>query len=250
MTRGVEVALIPVFQFGVFSDSDLSYFAGPPFAFQGRVHTNGNLFLAANTGPLILDAKTTAVGEIIRDRLANNYSSAGAYPGRCVCAQRNRWMRSAESDRKCQLFEVHDSIGQLERRNSARGHADQSDNVDQHFDADFQEFHRQRHVAGSAAADASFRAGSERRGAADPDHPEGSAGRAPTSSTGSSREFNKANIRMLLASTEADLVPDRPALIGDPDNVNLDNGCVGGRTDVVTGVGVTPWAMAKTGTGL
>ena len=57
MTRGVEVALIPVFQFGVFSDSDLSYFAGPPFAFQGRVHTNGNLFLAANSGPLVLDAK-------------------------------------------------------------------------------------------------------------------------------------------------------------------------------------------------
>ena len=81
MTRGVEVALIPVFQFGVFSDSDLSYFAGPPFAFQGRVHTNGNLFLAANAGPLVLDAKVTAVKQIIRDRLANNYSSAGAYTG-------------------------------------------------------------------------------------------------------------------------------------------------------------------------
>ena len=35
MTRGVEVALIPVFQFGVFSDSDLSYFAGPNFNFPG-----------------------------------------------------------------------------------------------------------------------------------------------------------------------------------------------------------------------
>ena len=35
MTRGVEVALIPVFQFGVFSDSDLSYFAGPNFNFAG-----------------------------------------------------------------------------------------------------------------------------------------------------------------------------------------------------------------------
>jgi hypothetical protein len=81
MTRGVEVALIPVFQFGVFSDSDLSYFAGPPFAFQGRVHTNGNLFLAANAGPLILDAKVTAVREIVRDRLANNYNNAGAYQG-------------------------------------------------------------------------------------------------------------------------------------------------------------------------
>ena len=34
MTRGVEVALIPVFQFGVFSDSDLSYFPGPPVRLQ------------------------------------------------------------------------------------------------------------------------------------------------------------------------------------------------------------------------
>ncbi len=81
MTRGVEVALIPVFQFGVFSDSDLSYFAGPRFGFQGRVHTNGNLFLAADSGPLILDAKVTAVGEIIRDRLANNFSNGSNYKG-------------------------------------------------------------------------------------------------------------------------------------------------------------------------
>lgn len=45
MSRTVEVALIPVFQFGVFSDGDLSYFPGPDFDFKGRVHTNGNLFL-------------------------------------------------------------------------------------------------------------------------------------------------------------------------------------------------------------
>ena len=67
----------------------LSYFAGPPFAFQGRVHTNGNLFLAANAGPLVLDAKVTAVKEIIRDRLANNYSS-GAAPIRAMCTCRTR----------------------------------------------------------------------------------------------------------------------------------------------------------------
>ena len=29
MLRTVEVALIPVFQFGVFSDSDLSFFSSP-----------------------------------------------------------------------------------------------------------------------------------------------------------------------------------------------------------------------------
>jgi hypothetical protein len=83
MTRGVQVALIPVFQFGVFSDSDLSYFPGPPFRFAGRVHTNSNLFLAADSGPLYLGSKVTAVGEIIRDRLANNFNgNGGPYSGR------------------------------------------------------------------------------------------------------------------------------------------------------------------------
>src|SRR3984893_4504433 len=82
MTRGVEVALIPVFQFGVFSDSDLSYFAGPDFNFQGRVHTNGNLFLAEGNGnSLVLNDKVTAVGEIVRDRLANNFLTNANYTG-------------------------------------------------------------------------------------------------------------------------------------------------------------------------
>ena len=45
------------------------------------------------------------------------------------------------------------------------------------------------------------------------------------------------------------MVPDRPALVGDLDNINLDAGCAGGRTDnvpnVVGGGGATPWAMAE-----
>ena len=45
LQRQVQVVAIPVFQFGIYSDSDLSFFAGPPFNFGGRVHTNGNLWL-------------------------------------------------------------------------------------------------------------------------------------------------------------------------------------------------------------
>jgi len=72
MTRSIEVALIPVFQFGIFSETDLSYFPGPGFDFAGRVHTNGNLFLAtsAATG-LVFHSKITAVREVIRQNLAN-----------------------------------------------------------------------------------------------------------------------------------------------------------------------------------
>jgi Tfp pilus assembly protein PilX len=72
MTRNVEVALIPVFQFGVFSDSDLSYFPGPMFDFAGRVHTNGNLYLAeSNVNGLIFHSKISAVKDIIRQTLSN-----------------------------------------------------------------------------------------------------------------------------------------------------------------------------------
>ena len=38
-------------------------------------------------------------------------------------------------------------------------------------------------------------------------------------------------------------------MIGDVNNINLDNGCAGGLTENVTGVGVTPFAMAETASG-
>ena len=72
MEREIEMALIPVFQFGLFSETDLSYFPGPGFDFAGRVHTNGNLFLAtSSSGNLTFHSKTTAVGDVIRAELAN-----------------------------------------------------------------------------------------------------------------------------------------------------------------------------------
>ena len=72
MERKIEMALIPVFQFGLFSQTDLSYFPGPGFDFAGRVHTNGNLFLATSaTSGLVFHNKITAVGDVIRAELAN-----------------------------------------------------------------------------------------------------------------------------------------------------------------------------------
>ncbi len=80
MTRKVEVALIPVFQFGVFCGYDCSYFPGPNFGFGGRVHTNGNLFLAAG-GDLVFNDKIAAFKQIILDRLENGWSTSTGYGG-------------------------------------------------------------------------------------------------------------------------------------------------------------------------
>ncbi|HVZ17790.1 MAG TPA: hypothetical protein VG897_11770 [Terriglobales bacterium] len=72
MIRQVEVAEIPVFQFGVYSDSDLSFFAGPDFDFTGRVHTNSNLFIAEGNGQtLTFHTPVRAAGDIVRDQLSN-----------------------------------------------------------------------------------------------------------------------------------------------------------------------------------
>lgn len=73
-TTGVEVKLnrtffndrVPIFQFGIFYDDDLEFHPGPRFDFGGRVHSNGNLFLAAQTG-LYFSSRVSAHGEILTD---------------------------------------------------------------------------------------------------------------------------------------------------------------------------------------
>src|ERR1700690_81955 len=82
LVRQVQTVGIPVFQFGFFSDSDLDFFAGPTFSFGGRVHTNGNLWLAEGNGnTLTLSNKVTAVGEVITSNLGNGWPSSSNYTG-------------------------------------------------------------------------------------------------------------------------------------------------------------------------
>ncbi|MBS1819282.1 MAG: pilus assembly PilX N-terminal domain-containing protein [Acidobacteria bacterium] len=72
LSRSLESVSIPVFQFGMFSDVDLSFSAADDFDFGGRVHTNRDLYLAETAGrTLTLRDKVTAVREIIRQRLSN-----------------------------------------------------------------------------------------------------------------------------------------------------------------------------------
>jgi hypothetical protein len=82
LTRALQTVAIPVFQFGIFSENDLSFFAGPNFNFGGRVHTNENLFLAQGNGTtLTLADRVTAVGEIVRTNLSNGWPNGTNYTG-------------------------------------------------------------------------------------------------------------------------------------------------------------------------
>jgi type II secretory pathway pseudopilin PulG len=79
---GVQVALrrafyndrVPIFQFGIFYNDDLEFHPGPRFDFGGRVHSNGNLFLMADTG-LYFSSKVSAAGQILTDVARNGHSS-------------------------------------------------------------------------------------------------------------------------------------------------------------------------------
>ncbi len=73
-TNGVQVAQrrkfynnrVPIFQFGIFYDDDLEFHPGPRFDFGGRVHSNGNMFLMAQTG-LYFSSRVSAAGQIFTD---------------------------------------------------------------------------------------------------------------------------------------------------------------------------------------
>ena len=72
LRRQLQTVAVPVFQFGIYSENDLSFFAGPDFDFGGRVHTNQNAYLAQDgSATLSLRDVFTAVGEIVRTHLAN-----------------------------------------------------------------------------------------------------------------------------------------------------------------------------------
>jgi hypothetical protein len=82
MTRNAQVALIPVFQFGVFSESDLSFFSGPNFTVVGRVHTNSDLYPFVGPGStLTFQNKVEAYGNVVRAQLANGYNANTNYNG-------------------------------------------------------------------------------------------------------------------------------------------------------------------------
>jgi hypothetical protein len=82
LQRTMQTVAIPAFQFGIFSQADLSFFAGPDFNFGGRVHVNGNLFLAEGNGrTLTLSDRVTAAGEVIRTNLANGWLTNANYNG-------------------------------------------------------------------------------------------------------------------------------------------------------------------------
>jgi hypothetical protein len=75
LTRQMNNYLIPIFQFGMFSNEDIELHPGPQFSFNGRVHANGNIYV---NGRVSFLSKVTTANELIYDVLRNGESRGGA----------------------------------------------------------------------------------------------------------------------------------------------------------------------------
>ncbi|KAA3634698.1 MAG: hypothetical protein DWP97_06505 [Calditrichaeota bacterium] len=76
LSQTFERALVPLFQFAVFYGNDLEIAPGPDMTLIGRVHSNGNLWLQANSS-LNIDSYITASGNILHGRKGPGGVSSG-----------------------------------------------------------------------------------------------------------------------------------------------------------------------------
>lgn len=77
MMRQAQIAMIPVFQFGMFCDADCSIFPGSGMTFAGPVHSNGDFYPYVGSGAtLTFQGKISAYGNIVRTVLPNTNSGS------------------------------------------------------------------------------------------------------------------------------------------------------------------------------
>ena len=66
LQRRINNYLVPIFQFGMFSNEDIELYPLPSMAINGRVHANGNIYASASFN-MTFQAKVTTAGEFITD---------------------------------------------------------------------------------------------------------------------------------------------------------------------------------------
>lgn len=269
MTRNVEVALIPVFQFGVFSESDLSYFNGPAFSFAGRIHTNGNFFPTPNTGPLVFGDKITVVGEVIRESLANGFGATpgGTYGGTVLIPNTNGGCSAAIAamaassgaisgtlnanyNSTCLFFDsgissnMESCLGGIPPCSPATV-ASVNPNWIHTSQTTFNGYIGNPLSTGVKPLNLPFVGGGVNQVEIVRKPPDLPTVESATSALGASRMYNKANIRVLLASTIQNLHADRSAAALDAEDVDLGAASTAGTA---FGAGTNQVGFANTAT--
>jgi Tfp pilus assembly protein PilX len=239
MNRTVQVAMLPAFEFGIFCDGDCDYFAGPNFNFGGRVHTNGNLFLASGSALTFTD-KIAAVSQVILDQLENGHATSSGYTGAVYVPSAAGACPAAPSAgpaTNCNQLSTGSWTGGFPPTGSAvSGWKNTSTSTFNGFIING--------LTGAKKLQLPFVQNSS-VGAIDiVRRPQAS----DSSLLSSSRLYAKAEIRILMADTIGDLHPERSASALDANDVQLVLPSAGGYTPLTQGPGTGSNMYYATGT--
>src|SRR5579863_9321173 len=255
MSRTIEVALIPVFQFGVFSDSDLGFFSSPNLNFAGRVHTNGDLYLGvANGFTLTFHDKLSAWGNVIRTVLPNGLAANAFNDSGTVLIPQSSGGCDLPAQPACRAIQPTEgsvigaggnppasgpTVGPPSWQTVSLGAAYYNTFVE---DGDYGNT-----VLGTGATNLTLPFVNGTTGAST--GPQSfeivrrpPAGESPTGALGASRLYNEAQIRVLLSDNPNDLPCGNPSVAppcggnADPQNVRLANGQFAGGPNYTNGV--------------
>jgi hypothetical protein len=254
ITRKIELALIPVFQFGVFCGYDCSYFPGPDFSFGGRVHTNGSLYLAGGSR-LVFNDKLAAFNQVMMDELENGHLTSAGYGGTVYVSKAaggcplNTFPPPTGAGTNCVALPASTAgaPGDASWSGGVPGIGGGTNPAFPSISAGTLNGYVTNSLTGATNMQLPFVQNSCTSNPPPCTDPiqiirKPQAGEVATGALGQSRIYNKAQIRILLADTQVDLHPERGA-IGDGQDVQFTpNGFV-----AVGGLGNQYFAMAQAG---
>jgi len=254
MSRTIEVALIPVFQFGVFSDSDLGFFSSPNLNFAGRVHTNGDLYLGvANGFTLTFHDKLTAWGNVIRAVLPNGLAANAFNDSGAVLIPQASGGCDLPGQPACRPIAANEGsvVGAGGNPPASAPTPGWAQNISQTaYNGFLKDGDYGNTVLGSGATNLTLPFVNGTTGLTTGPQPfeivrRPPAGESPTGALGASRLYNEAEIRVLISDTPGDLCA---GCVEDANNVRLAN-IVGGANPfgIAASTPVLP-ALASGGT--
>ncbi len=246
MIRNVEVALIPVFQFGVFSDSDLGFYSSPDLDFKGRVHTNADLYLGVSNGAtLTFHDKLTAYGNVIRHNLPNGLLATSYNDAGTVLIPTAAQGCDASKPACRGIGQTEGSLvgmGGNPPQSAYNGGPPSWQNIskttyagmitDGNYGNTINTGVKQLTLPFVVGASLTTPTNSPTAFQTFEIIRRPPTGESPTSSIGQSRLYNEAQIRVLLADDPSEL----PGGIADPQNVRLSNGQYNGGANYANGV--------------
>jgi len=226
MMRGAQLAMIPVFQFGMFCDADCSIYPGQSMTFAGPTHANGDFYPFVVTGDtLTFQGKVAAFGNVVRTQLPNTNTNISGHNGTVYVPTSTNANACSTTTTNCAAM---DAVGTDNGDGSVTGGgsstAQPSGNISSYWAGFSQTTTNYQVINGNYfVTGASTPAGTGAKKLSLPfvngtnfpyeliRRPPTSAGtynplgESPTSALGGSREYNMAQIRVLLDDDPCDL---------------------------------------------